>query len=265
MTTTDTFTHAGCSIEVWHDDWHGESLTDALGDRIAPCKVQSWGRQGWEDTYDGTTFDPWFYKHAGMALMQNWKAICDLMDMPHDEFRNVLQDHWDDSTAPAPYADPITWGNALYECWLQDSRDLRAFAGLLNIMGVPARLFERHGYSQGDSIRVLIVHEPAWRKMVGTPDNRSDDDLKADMENDADLIAAWAFGDCYGFTVTDDHPDATSDDDTCGGFWGAYGSPNYDYMIEEAKRSAEAIAAERDKALAADLEHDRPDLYQIAA
>jgi len=187
------------------------------------------------------------------------------MDMPHDNFREALQDHWDSCTHAAPYADPFTWRDVITEMWEQDTRDLRAQAGLLNIVGVPARVFERHGYCKGDSIQILIVHEPDWCKLVGTPANRSDDDVKADMSGDADQIAAWAFGDCYGFTVTDDHPEATSDDDTCGGFWGAYGSPNYDYMIEEAKRIAEQMAAERDKALAADLEHDRPDLYQIAA
>lgn len=264
MTTTDTFTHAGCSIEIWRDDWRQESLTAALGDGIAPCTVESWGRSGWYEVHDGCNINA-FADECAPALMTNWHGIADLMDMPHANFREALQDHWDNCTQAAPYADPFTWRDLIHDMWSQDTRDLRAMAGLLNIIGVPARVFERNGYSQGDSIRVLLAHTPEWRKAMGIQDARSDDEIKADMEADADSIAAWAFGDCYGFTVIDDHPEATSDDVTVGGFWGAYGSPNYDYMIEEAKREAEAMAAERDAMLAADLENDRPDLYQNVA
>lgn len=120
-----------------------------------------------------------------------------------------------------------------YGCWTQAATYFDKLESLWRLLGVPALDFQRNGYSQGDSVRGLLVATPAWQKRVGA-NYKSADDLKAD----ADLFGAWAFGDVFGYVIQDSEGE---DLDSC---WGYYGDDfERSGLAEAAKDSADSILA----------------------
>lgn len=81
---------------------------------------------------------------------------------------------------------------------------------------MPCHQTQSNGYSQGDSVLLLAVATPEWRKKAGAPDDCADQ-CKAACE----LYAAWAWGDVYGIMEITD-PDG--DELEHGSVWGFYGS-----------------------------------------
>lgn len=87
---------------------------------------------------------------------------------------------------------------------------------ILNWGGITAVHDQSTGYSQGDVTLCLAIATPAWVERVGAPS----DSLKQQLESAIELYGAWAWGDVYGYTVTEENGDEI-DDASC---WGFYGS-----------------------------------------
>lgn len=95
--------------------------------------------------------------------------------------------------------------------------------------GIVALSTSRNGYVQSAWTELLIVATPEWLKETGAVIDKPDD-----LESYADLYAAWAFGDVYGFVIPET-------DDSC---WGFYGSDHRDSgLLEHAENSIDCTIA----------------------
>lgn len=114
---------------------------------------------------------------------------------------------------------------------------LAALESLWTLLGVPALDFQRNGYSQGDSVRGLLVATPDYLKASGASYAKP-----SDLESSADLFGAWAFGDVYGYVIESDDGEWL---DSCFGYYGA----DFDEsgLAEAATEAADSIleSAER--------------------
>lgn len=119
--------------------------------------------------------------------------------------------------------------------WSSACDYLDSLESLWQMAGVAALDFQRNGYSQGDSVRGLLVATPRWRAAMGI---KPAADMAADLNGQADLFGQWAFGDCYGWIIED------SDGETLDSCWGFYGS-DFDKsgLAESALEVAESILA----------------------
>ena len=106
-------------------------------------------------------------------------------------------------------------------------------AACYRIAGIEALATARHGYCQGDRAELLIVATPEWAKLTGAPRETHADHLKAA----ADLWAAWAYGDVYGYVIV--RPDGEESGVSC---WGFYGNDFEKSGLLEAVRDALAEA-----------------------
>ena len=77
-------------------------------------------------------------------------------------------------------------------------------------LGMPAVITSASGYSQGDYIEGLLVATPEWRKEVGN-ESLSDEQVRESLRSDFDTYAAYAFGDVYGWVLTEHNPDHSPD------------------------------------------------------
>lgn len=134
-----------------------------------------------------------------------------------------------------------------YGCWSQACTYFDKLESLWTMQGVPALDFQRNGYSQGDSVRGLLVATPAWQRRFGAHYKES-----SELESQADLFGAWAFGDVYGYVIEEaDEKGEPSGDmlDSCFGF---YGEPDSELsgLAEQAISAADYIlaTAKRNKA-----------------
>lgn len=120
-----------------------------------------------------------------------------------------------------------------YGAWSQACTYFDKLESLWRLLGVAALDFQRNGYSQGDSVRGLLVATPEWIKAMGITAGH---DMQADLERQADLFGAWAFGDVYGYQIED------SDGETLDSCYGFYGS-DFDQsgLAEAATESADHI------------------------
>lgn len=135
--------------------------------------------------------------------------------------------------------DPVWLREAFDEAlgYTEGSKRLDALAELLDLLGVPYLNTSSHGYCQGDYTELLIVATPEAVK-EHRPD-ATPDELKSDMEGQAKLYGAWAWGDVYGYAIHRAHePDEDGDTfdpleilDSC---WGFYGSEFDESGLEDA-------------------------------
>lgn len=113
--------------------------------------------------------------------------------------------------------------NLFFEFTLED----KAF--VLDLAGIPNKLHESRGHSQGDYAKILIVLSDEYIERVGLKEEHYGDAL----ESSSKLFDSWAWGDVYGFTIEkEDHflrvyPDGMEIGDSewvleesCGGFYG---------------------------------------------
>lgn len=77
-------------------------------------------------------------------------------------------------------------------------------------LGMPAVTCSASGYCQGDYIEALLVATPEWRKEVGN-ESLSDEQVRESLRSDFDAYTAWAFGDVYGWVLTEHNPDHSPD------------------------------------------------------
>lgn len=110
---------------------------------------------------------------------------------------------------------------------------LAALETLWRLAGVPALDFQRSGYSQGDVVRGLLVALPEWQKKLGASYTDS-----AQLESDANLFGAWAFGDVFGFIIEDSEGETL---DSCFGYYGTDFQESG--LADAAKESADSILA----------------------
>lgn len=136
------------------------------------------------------------------------------------------------------------------------ARELDAFERLYDLLGVPHLRTTRHGYVQGETLDMLVVATPEAQKALRSRPADMDDEawanaLQDDMGAQADIYAAWAFGDTYGWQVcreieTDDGDTELEELDAC---WGYYGTDFHQNGLEaDALASADWHAKETNNA-----------------
>lgn len=178
------------------------------------------------------------------ALVHDQKAISAALEVSDADFQDVI----DDDT---PLRKWWTDASTLRECFenvLHQHDDQRArleiLTELYKILGYPVLNTTVSGHSQGDQTDLLLVATPEAQENLrgkdwAPTDAEREQALKDDMESQAKLYAAWAFGDVYGYQlarkVADEDGDETLEDiegDTS--CWGYYGS-DFDWSgLEEA-------------------------------
>ncbi len=160
-----------------------------------------------------------------------------------DHRREALEQILDDMAPGSSRSWPVDYVEALADIW--------------SLAGCDVLSFQRSGYCQGDSVLGLLVATPEWRKRVGAPAG------DMDLEPQADVFGAWAFGECYGYVIEDSEGEHL---DSC---WGYYGA-NFDKngLEEAAVATADYIlsdAAKRRMAKLKDLIRARvPVAYRSA-
>jgi hypothetical protein len=142
--------------------------------------------------------------------------------------------------------------NALSD--MSGSDKLQAMADLFSIAGIPCLSTCSQGYSQGQYADLLIVapwetakafgwSKGKWRKLASNA---------ADMEWQADLYGAWAWGDVYGYVCEfRASPDDEWEDlpEHGSSVWGFYGDcPHKSGLAEQAAWFTESDMRERRKA-----------------
>lgn len=116
----------------------------------------------------------------------------------------------------------------------------------------------RRGYVQGSEVRIFVLLTPAWAEVVGL--DLTDPHAAPQAENAADLYAAWAFGDCYGYeiyaiTADEDGDDTTGEGESLESLWGYYGREHEESgLLSQARESVQCLVAERDQKRLADEE-----------
>ena len=129
-------------------------------------------------------------------------------------------------------------------------------------LGMPAVITSASGYSQGDYIEGLLVATPEWRKEVGN-ESLSDEQVRESLRSDFDTYAAYAFGDVYGWVLTEHNPDHSPDawwgdvavfqhdgetkypDDEIDSCWGYYGANHAKSGLRGAALDAVAYETQR--------------------
>lgn len=105
-----------------------------------------------------------------------------------------------------------------------------------NEIGLPCLSTSRTGYYQGDYANIFICWTPEYTEVNG---NKKEDIKPEWMEDAADLWAAWAYDDVYGYSIEDL-------DDSCFGFYGTdhdksglmeYAKNAIDCHIENSKKT----------------------------
>lgn len=126
------------------------------------------------------------------------------------------------------------------EPWFAESAytsTLDEWGGLYDVLGIPNLRYTSRGYCQGDWAELLIVATPeavAEHRPDATPE-----ELKADMESQAKLYDAWAWGDVYGYVIEqpcewDEDGDPTDWEEIAdGSCWGYYGDDHDKSGLEE--------------------------------
>lgn len=145
---------------------------------------------------------------------------------------------------------------------MRDSMKFDALEALYKLLNIPVLNTTVHGYSQGDQTDLLIVATPEAQKELRSQPADMDDEtwaktLADDMEGQAKLYKAWAFGDVYGFQlarkVEDDDGDETLEDfeEIDASCWDFYGSEFDESGLEDAAiEAAEGFVKEKTDAAA---------------
>lgn len=253
--TEETFEIQGVSVEIWHDP-HGQNPYDDC-DGMAPALWLHPERyHGCIHEYGGHDLEAFFCKVSRAFVSRHWRAIAAILDLPESEVDSDCREtlasyggHLSDIRQEY-FAERLqemratTWGAGIDY--------LEALRALYVLAGIAADTFEISGYCQGDVARGLIVHLPEWREKVGCP-ARDAEALKRDMEAEARAYEAWAWGNCYGFTV--------DNDDSCGGFYGF----DVDHIADMIADSVNRVLEERAKRDACAMQAARPDLQPAYA
>ena len=250
MHIAHTETHAGMEIEIWHDETNREPHKEM--ECLAPMMTVS-GNDG-ATVYGAKNeynFEPLEWA-SEVEIMVNIHGIIEIMGLDTEEVFRDIRDRREANKHPFSF--PCDFADTIRERWSNEESSphyrscLEKRAAMFNLFGIAAHVATSRGYCQGHWADVLIVHLPEWKQKCGTPDYdlSVEADRKAferDAEGDLATWSAWAWGDVYGYTVTD--PDGEQDDEHCGGFYGERGSDEWEYMLSQAREAAESMAKDR--------------------
>lgn len=201
---------------------------------------------------------------------RKWKAIADILDMTHAEVQKLATEYKRDYGGCINNARQEVFAEALNDLRntaernSYDSDYLTALRDLYRLNGVPAEVFVRNGYSQGDQATGLLVMTPEWKERVGAPHAtmRRIEEAVADMSLSADEYAAWIWGDVYGFRIMDE---TGTEVESCYGFY-VYGDldPIKSGIVEAILENLNSAIAEKvqsdSEEFAAHMIETRPDL-----
>ncbi len=151
---------------------------------------------------------------------------------------------------------------------VDNSHKLATFEALYGLLGIACLNTTARGYCQGDWADLLIVATPEAIKEL-RPDV-TPDELAKDMQQQADLWEAWAFGNVWGYVIG--KPELDEDGDETGDFeeiedgscWGFYGDPSESGLEETAIAEIDAhiaYAAKQRQAKLKDLIRNRVPLH----
>lgn len=227
-----TADYRGLTIAAIQDESPSNPWTDSDG--LAP--LLWWSLGGGSEEHGGAELGRPLDAVSDYKLGRQWAELCkavgaDPAELDADcrqaqkDYGGRLADHRREALeerlgdmAPSDYnrrSWPVDYADALESLW--------------TLAGCEALAFQRNGYSQGDSVLGLLVATPAWISAMGIPAGH---DMRADLERQADTFGAWAFGDCYGFSI--ESPDGESLD-SC---WGFIGSDFEESGLAEAARDS---------------------------
>lgn len=248
--TIDPHAFDGDQSSVWIHGYQVTLLHDAapanprdMGDCGVPMARAMPGRHRTPvsaDDYDVTDF---FDRVSPRWVSRNWRAIAAILDLNQHEFDAECRAEQSDANACG--WDRVSLSTIRLEYFRERLSDIldRGWGGICDgfeclvslyaLLDIPAVHEHRHGYSQGDSIAFLAVNLPEWRAVTGAPKTAET------MIGEIDELAAYIFGDVWGFCITD--PDG--EEDYCFGFYGRYWDSDF-YMWEVI---ADQIQAELDR------------------
>ena len=118
--------------------------------------------------------------------------------------------------------------------------DFDKLEDVARIIGLPCLNTCSQGYCQGDYVDIMAVWPKAWGK-----ENRpkaTPEQIAKELRSAVDLFGAWAWGDVYGYTVTD-----TVTGDEVGSCWGYYGNDHEASGLLEAAGGKMAYAERTEK------------------
>lgn len=225
------------SVEIVHDDLCNEHPAD--NDEGFPPVIHTYSngegvaREGVEPHFFSTVSARWCSRH--------WRAICGILDIDPAEHDQDARDDgsvWGYSLSDARqelFADALQeLVPGGYNGRISPTDWLDALAALYTLAGIPAYHLSRNGYSQGDTVQALIVYTPDFCKLTGFDPKRQD--AEKDAAAMADQLAAWAFGDCYGYRIEDADGEEL---DSCYGFLGAWWSEAGEHLLSQINESLE--------------------------
>jgi hypothetical protein len=247
--------YRGLTIRAVQDSHCSNPWLDSDG--FAPLLYFSLGDSGVEDLSGRYDIESPLKRFSDYRLGRDWRELCRAIgvdpaelqteiDTNRKEYGGRLADYRRDKLEE--YLGELKPSD--YRGWGAACGYFEALEELWRLAGVEALDFQRNGYSQGDSVRGLLVALPAWREAMGVPDrlNGAAYDMQADLQAQADVFGAWVFGDCYGFVI--ESPEGESLD-SCWGFVGddfaksglaEAAKESADYIVESAaKRKAEKL------------------------
>lgn len=186
-----------------------------------------------------------FARFSDYQVSRHWREICRILDVSESDHESETADL--KSWAPG-------WSKA--DCRrehfsetlrdLPDSDRLDSLAALYGLIGIPAICVARNGYCQRDWLNILLVATPEHANRCGFDLKNPQHDIRQSLEADADLFAAWAFGDVFGYSIECEETGETLD--SCCGFYGALYDNEYlfseindaiERALEESKRNRE--------------------------
>lgn len=217
-----------------------------------PMIVDYYDRRHNFRTYDsapGPAIDKPLDRYSDGQIIRHQKAIAAALGGNNARYYNTLTGDYS-RTMAEQFADDVADYRAdfdtmadckryLFEQALEaisDSDKLEALAALYDIIGIPALCTSSHGYSQGDYAELLIVATPEAQAQFGwKPNSRTMEQFKSDMEAQAALYSAWAWGDVYSYSIERRDGEEWCWLDCCAGFYG------YDH--EKSGLAEQAIAS----------------------
>lgn len=217
----ETLHISGYEIEIRQDSDCATPYDNSEG--MSPAIWLSLG-DGFKE-YGNASLESFFDNVKDSWVSRHWRAICGILDLSESGHDQEAREHAKDTGDSLSGARSSLFIDRLHELraetWVYGTDYLEALRALYRLAGIPAETFQRHGYSQGDSVCGLIVMTPQWAEKVGAPHAIGKPDMAQcdkDMSGQADEFGAWCWGDCYGYMITDSQG---NDMDSCWGFIGS--------------------------------------------
>jgi len=214
--------HSGYTVEAINDGVGAENPWKAW-DMCKPLAVKYSG--GLEVYSDEDILNPFtFYSDA--QINRQWKALTALLSL------ELAGTFYNEETGLNGLVSDLLeeWGvnpNKPPKGYLADARrevleeseieDFDTIAAIYGLIGIRAMSFARNGYVQSQWAELLLVNTPSHRKACGYSKAYEKANFERMATNAADLYAAWAYGDVYGYRVTDSQGEEV---DSCRGFYG---------------------------------------------